>query len=430
MNPLPIIAITLALLFSNLVNAYAAETNSGGTISGAVFERAGGYCHGFLSVAELYSDNIYYSDRDNASDTITRITPGVWFVLPGGKERLPETATASITPGGVVIRGAGSESFRRLRAHLFYSPEFEVYADHSGENTQRHLAEGSVAYNFSGGLTLGVKDQYHYTNDERGAGVTSATLALDKYSSNLFSVFGAYPISSKLSVEADYSRFYVDYLAGRNDFRDRNDASASAALFFQLFSKTALFGEYEYVDIVYDSENVWDGDEHHFFGGLRWRMTGKSTGMIKAGWGLKNYDIDASEQENIGIFQAKIDYAFTAYTGMTISAYRRTNESNIETADYTVTDNLSVTYSQRIRKKIKASFELAYTRDSYNSNRMGENVAGDREDEIYDIVAAVNYAFRKWITAGVEYTHAERDSSFEDYEYSVNEFLFKISCSL
>lgn len=425
------VSITLALMMLFCSNLSAQEQEiAEGNISGGIFEREGGYFHGFLSLAELYSDNIYYTDQNKEQDFITRVTPGLWLMLPGGKERLPETATASVTPGGVVIRGAGDDSFRRLRAYLFYSPEFEMYADHSDENTQRHLAEGSVEYAFSGGLSIGLKNQYHYSNDERGSGMTSQTLELDKYANNLFSVFSVYRISPKLSLEADYSSFYVDYVASRNDYRDRNDASASGALFFQLFSKTAVFGEYEYVSITYDQDSAWNGDEQHFFGGLRWRITGKSAGMIKAGWGVKNFDLPGSEKENTVIYQARIQHAFTAKTGVALNAYRRTNESDIATADYAVTDKINLSYTQKIRTKVMTRLGMAYTRDSYSERSTGKNPESGREDELYDLTAAIHYAFKKWLTAGFEYTYADRGSNFEDYDYSTNEFLFKISGSL
>lgn len=415
----------LGLLISLCGPAQSADEKG---ISGDIFERGGGHYHAFLSVAELYSDNIFNTHTEEKKDSITRITPGVWFMMPGGKERLPETATASITPGGVVIGGMGSESFRSLKAYAFYSPEFELFAKNTDQNTQSHLAEGAVEYKFTGGLSLGLVEQFRFSHDERGSGITSITTDLDKYMTNLLQLSAAYDVSSKIRMELRYADFFVDYDADRNDFRDRNDATVSGALVYKLFSKSSVFGEYEYLKIQYDRDNDQDGDEKHYFGGFRWRMTGKSSGMIKAGWGIKNFDQSRFDPEETLIFQAQVDHHFTGKSRMTLSANRRTNESNIATSDYAISENLKIGYTQKIRDKIKATLGVSYTRDSYNE---AYNILStQREDDLYDITAGFSYAFRKWLTAGIEYGYSQRDSNFSDFSYTTNEILFKISCSL
>lgn len=420
----------MVILVFTISKGYTSQLENAGTISGEMFKRGGEYYHAFLSVAELYSDNIYNADSNKESDLVTRITPGIWVMVPGGKERLPETATASVTPGGVVIGSLGSDSFRRLKAYAFYSPEFEIFASNTDQNTQSHLAEGSFEYKFSGGLSLGIVEQFRFSHDARGTGITSITTELDKYMTNLLRLFAAYDMSSKLRMEVNYSDFFVDYDADRNAFRDRNDSTVSGALFFILSSKTSLFGEYEYLKISYDRGSWLDGEEKHFFGGLRWRITDKSSGMIKGGWGVKNFDQAGIDEENILIFQAQVAHNFTGRTGVVVSAVRRTHESNLSTSNYSVAENLRIAYAQKIRDKIRVTLGASYTRDNYNGLFTTGTVSKEREDDLFDVTAGLGYAFRKWLTAGLEYRHSRRDSSFSEFEYTTNEVLFKVSGSL
>lgn len=430
MKPFQNIAFAIVLLVYSVLNCYSAQPNSASHISGQMFKRGGEYYHAFLSVAELYSDNIYNTHTGKESDSITRITPGVWVMVPGGKERLPETATASVTPGGVVVGSMGSESFRRLKAYAFYSPEFEIFANNTDQNTQSHHAEGSVEYHLVGGLSLGILEQYRNSHDARGSGITSITTDLDKYMTNLLRLFASYDVSSRIRMEVNYADFYVDYDADRNAFRNRNDTTLSGAFFYRLFSKTSVFGEYEYLKIQYDQDNDLDGDEKHIFGGVRWRATGKSGGMIKGGWGIKSYDQAGFDQEKTLIFQAQVDHHFTDKTGVVVSASRRTNESNLYTSNYSIAENMRIAYFQKIRDKITATLGAAYTRDSYNEDFRIDNISRAREDELYDITAGLSYAFRKWLTAGMQYRYSQRDSNFSEFSYTTNEILFKLSGSL
>jgi polysaccharide biosynthesis protein VpsM len=424
------IVITVAILAVFVTQTYAAEPENKSDISGDIFERGGGHVHGFLSVAELYSDNIFNTHADKESDSVTRLTPGVWFMLPGGKERLPETATASVTPGGAVISGLGSDSFRKFRAYAFYSPEFEFFSNNSDQNSERHLAEGLIEYKFTGGLSLGILEQLHFSQDERGSGLTVFTTELEKYMSNLVRVFAAYDWSSKLRMEAKYANFFLDYSADRNFFRDRDDAVYSGALFFNISSKTAFFGEYEIMKIAYDRNGDLDGDEKHYFGGVRWRMTGKSSGMIKGGWGEKIFDQGGLTPEKTLIFQAQVDHRFTGKSGITLTASRRTNESNLTTSDYSISESIRIGYLQKINDKLSTSFHASYTRDSYNGDLILFDISKERKDELYGFTAGLGYAVRKWLTAGMEYRYSQRDSNFQEFAFSTNEVLFKINCSL
>ena len=56
--------------------------------------------------------------------------------------------------------------------------------------------------------------------------------------------------------------------------------------FFRLTAKTSVFVEYDFADIDYDSSSK-DSHEHRYFAGIRWEMTGKSSGQIKGGYGKK-----------------------------------------------------------------------------------------------------------------------------------------------
>ena len=58
------------------------------SIGGEIFGKQGGYVHGYLSVAERWTDNLFYTPDDTDSDFVTHVTPGIRLSLPGTKEDL------------------------------------------------------------------------------------------------------------------------------------------------------------------------------------------------------------------------------------------------------------------------------------------------------------------------------------------------------
>ncbi len=406
----------------------AAQSNSGnGHISGSIFEKHGGYIHGYLSVAEKYSDNILNTESGEKEDFVTLCSPGIWLSLPGGKERIPETNTSSITPGGVVLGSLSSPEFRRLMAYLIYSPEFEFYADNSDENTESHHLEASFQYRFRGGMTVGFVNQFVKTHDERGTGFTTF---LDEYATNLVQAFVSYDLSPKLTLEGRYGNFLVEYDADRSLFRDRMDHLWAGSIEFRLTPKTAVFGEYEYTTVTYDAYSENDNDEHHFSAGWRWMVTGKSMGSVKAGYSIEKFNAPGVGDERTFILSAQINHRFTSKTSVNLAVYRRTNETDFSGADYMLTHQIQIGYKQKITSKIQLNVDAMYSHDQYEGVVGLDGQIQTHDDNYYQGSVGIDYAFKKWLTAGLEFTHSQRDTDFEGFDYTTNEVLFRITASL
>ena len=121
---------------------------------------------------------------------------------------------------------------------------------------------------------------------------TGITTELDKFKNNLANITLNYDITNRFKFKVDYSNFLVDYTARRNDFRDRSDNAVSGYLFYKIRPKTSsLFAEYEFLDIAYKTNDLFNSREHHWFGGVQWDITAKSKGSVKAGYGIKDFTV-------------------------------------------------------------------------------------------------------------------------------------------
>src|SRR4030042_3785163 len=374
-------------------------------LSGDVFGRRGGYLHPFLSISEYYTDNVFNAYGEKKSDFITVISPGVWLTIPRIYEKLLSVDTSSIAPGGFSLSRSTSGSFRRYQTYLFYGADIERFSKYSSENVTSHKLEGLFQYNLRGGLSIELVDQYLASHAIRGTGISSE---LDKYKTNLANLILTYDALEKIKFRIDYSNFLVNYDASRNDFRGRDDNAFSGYIFYKFQPKTSVFIEYDFIDISYDVSALLDSKEHHYFGGLQWDMTAKSKGSVKAGYGVKNFSDSSLGDAKDFILEAQIDHQFTPKTSLKINASRKTNETNISTTDFMLSNNIEVEYLQRFTGKITGDVNFSYTNDSYKGDLTYDGETKERIDDTFRGAFALRYKFKEWLNLDTGYIYTKR----------------------
>lgn len=418
-------SIAAVLLLTLCPLSAAGQTTDGPAathLTGDLFESHGGYAHGFLSVGETYCDNILYTPTDELADWVTRVSPGLWVSIPGGQEEIPNTATASSVPGGVVQSSLKSPEFRRLLAYLSYTPEFEYYRENSDENTTAHLLKASVEYRFPVWLSGGAAAHWRTTHEDRR---TDNSLAINEYTSELFRGYGECQFSPRVSLEIFGSYYALDFDEDRNAFRNRIDYSAGGDLSYALTAKTDLFARCELVVLRYDEDWVRNGEERNIYGGFRWDVTDKSSGSIGIGWGKKDFVASGAEAETNFRVAVQIEHQFTAKTGISLDAYRRTEETNISFSDYRLTQGVDFLYTQQVRSKLLLSLEYFLAMETYRGGSIS-----NLEEVIQMAGAGVTFAIRKWFSAGVEYTYSRRASDLDDLDFTANEVVLGLTLSL
>jgi polysaccharide biosynthesis protein VpsM len=392
-----------------------------------VFGMRGGYIHPFLSVTEFFTDNALNARNNRKSDFATVVSPGIWLTFPHVKEKLLLINTANISPGGFSLSRYKPETFRRFQTYLFYNADIELYSKESTLNGVSHKAEGLFQYNLRGGLSFELVDQFLASHDILGIGLSTQ---LDKFRANLVNFIIRYEAGDRLILRLDYSNYLVGYTASRNNFRDRDDNAISAYLFYKLQPKTSLFYQYEFIDVGYRDNILSDSTEQHNFLGVQWDMTAKSKGSVKAGYGIKDFSSSDIQDSRDFIMEAQVDHKLTAKTSLMLKASRKTNETNISTTDYMLSDTIEADYLQKITGKISANIVLAYTRDAYHGEvTLGGNMK-KLTDNYYSGALALQYKFKEWLEMDAGYVLTVRDSAFSELDYTNNKLFLRITGSL
>lgn len=395
--------------------------------SADIFEKRDRYFHPFLSVAEYYTDNVYNTNDDRRADFFTVFSPGIWLSLPKVKESPVQIETSNTTPGGITLSRFIPRRPGRFQAYFLYRADIERYNRYTTENTSNHVAEGGLQYNFRGGLSIDLAEQFVKSHNQRGTGLNAG---LDRFDSNLFQTILSYEAGDRMLLRLDYTNYLVRYAASASEFRDRTDNGLSAYAFYKLWPKTAFFAEYEMLTIDYPGDVLFDSTEHRFFAGFRWDVTAKSKGFMKAGYGIKDFKDPAIRSGSDVLLEARLEHKLSPKTSLKITAVRRTAETDISATDFVVSNSLAAEYLQRLTPKISGVLDLSYAKEKYRGEITLDNETARPDHRYYRAAAAIQYEFKEWLRADLGYLYTRRDSNFSTLGYTNNTVFLRITGSL
>lgn len=380
---------------------------------GDVLGSRAGYFHPYISIGGTATDNLFSRDNNRAKELITRITPGVWVVLPNSRYPLISINTLNTAPGGLELSRLRTRGKTRLQAYGKYQADILLHDKHPSEDQVNQRAEGYLRYNFRGGLSIDILDIYELDHDAYGSGDSRE---LSRFTSNLATARAVYEMSPKTSFEAEYGFYTLAYNEQINEYRDRDDNSFAGRVFYRFLPKTSAFIEYDYINIDYDEDVLSDSEEHQGYLGVEWLATGKSRLRAKVGYGVKDFDVPGSDEANNILAEIQLRHRFTPKSHIKFTASRRTNETDVSGAAYTVSEKYQIRYFQRVLTKLMTSANLYYMRNDYR----GDGAFGDRLDEYYGAGIDLKYSFTNWFALSGGYSYIQRNSNFEDNDYDRN----------
>lgn len=389
-------------------------------ISSDIFGDRGGRYHPFLILQEIYTDNLFATRDNKKDDFITTIAPGIWLAFPANREKLISIDTTTTSAGGLKLSRRKSEASRRYQTYFLYSPEFTLYNDHSSKDHISHKAEALFQYNLNSGLSFDLIDLFHDREEIAGNGLTDT---LYRHQDNLVNFITTYAApSGKLKLEFAYSNYDLSYKDDAVTYRDRNDNSFGASVFYKFWPKTSLFLEYNYADIKYDTQSINDNVENRYFGGVTWEMTAKTKGTLKLGYTQKDFDNSTVSDPDGFSLELQAEHNLTAKSALKVNAYRKFNESDTANASSFLTTGIDVGLLQRFTEKWSGTFKVFYETNEYN----GMN----RDDDYYGVSPAIRFKPKTWLFFDLGYYFYKNESNSINNEYEVNQVLLRASVSM
>ncbi len=396
--------------------------------------KGGGYIHPFLSVAGEYTDNLFNIYTDEKSNFLTTLSPGIWLAFPRTKEVPLAIAPNNSTPGGLQRALPDYPGFERYNAYILGALDFKYYSEDSELNDYDANVEGFFKLNLRSGLSFELVDHYTRSQDRFDIGNFLGETSLRRYDSNIALFNVIWDITEKIGLKVDYSNFFLDYKEVDDAFLNRTDNAFSLYGIFTFSPKTALFLEYRYIDVSYDTETDKDNDQDSVYGGISWIASTKTSIDFKAGYQTREYkdkavnDIseNSSNSNNDGlIFELDVQYKVTQKTSLSLGMHHQIEETDsAEALDKRILGG-TFRYNQEFAEDFIGMLDFTYENADYN-----QITGPKRDDDRFILRPALQYVFNDWLMAELAYTWEQRDSTDEIYEYDTNTVSFSLNSAL
>ncbi len=77
-----------------------------------------------------------------------------------------------------------------------------------------------------------------------------------------------------------------------------------------------------------------------------------------------------------------------------------------------------------------AAVDLNYTREAYQGDITSNGETGERTDDNYGARVGLGYLFRPWLNFGLGYIYLDRNSNFDNFDYTNNTVYLTITAAL
>jgi hypothetical protein len=349
--------------------------------------------HPYLSLQEIFSDNVYSTAQNEKSDAIHVIKPGVQLFFPFGSHQFEAD----------------------------YHAVFRRYDTYRGEATDDQHARGSLDLSFGRRINLTLRALYDKGHEARSS---SATGFIEVFRAKTGFASVVYQLTNRFKVQADYTRTAWSFpISG---FRDRDEDLIAGYFYYRFLPKTWVFVEYDHLMVDYtESTTPLDNNADSLFVGLTWDVTAKTRGTIKAGGTRKDYDDGSVDDESTSVWGLDLDHKFTELTSLALRATRSVNETNAPFTANFITTGFSGELTHRFLSKAALLLRGAWGKDDFSHAVPPSTVK--RSDKTTLLGAGLKYFAKEWLDLGVDYNRRSRSSNIAANEYDENEYILSVN---
>lgn len=321
----------------------------------------------------------------------------------------PELIAATQVDGNPVQIGY------RLERGVYFSSDNDDYTD--------HFIEASGNFELNSRHRVSALAQYEDGHEDRGTGFSIGTgldiSTPDTYkSSNLSAEYSYGAVTSDGLITLKTRRQALDYDRSEDAYliRDRVKTMVGGEFGYQVGSATRAVLDVTKTYVRYDEQLNFvtrDSDETRVLVGVVWESTAATTGFAKVGYKEKDFDNQARGTFYGTDWEVGIDWQPVSYTTFRISTSADTFETNGE-GDFIRGQNYSVRWNHDWLERLSTSFSVTQQNDEYVFNEVDID---NRDDELMNYSAALNYQARRWLKFSTYYQFTDRDSNRETIGY-------------
>jgi hypothetical protein len=292
------------------------------------------------------NDNIYSEETNEQSSTINRLAPS--FSLSG--------------------------DYGKTTFNTSYQAEMGTYSRNSDEDYLDQIVSGAVSFELSARHQIDVDASYIDGHDARGSVVGAEednSADPDEYNqteAGLTYIFGSDSAKANVDLYVDTFRKRYDNNEALTSTREYDQNTFGALLSIKASSATQVLFEARQSKLTYQDDSVDnDGSIQHLLTGMRWDMTGATTGEVKVGRVVRNFD---ASNKSSGVhlnWSANLTWQPLTYSSVVVTTGQSTDESN-GTGNYIASSASNVSWNHEFSNFISAGISANYGEDEYVKN--------------------------------------------------------------
>jgi hypothetical protein len=340
------------------------------------------------------NSNIYSTESNEQSDTITRLTPSLNLLADFGK----------------------------TQAGVYYQAEQGVYSADGDDDYLDQKLNAGVSYEITSRQEISAEASYNDAHDARGAGTVegsaAATVDPDEYeevTAGLEYVYGADSAVGNVAVYVDsYQKRYSNNEIYGTEDRNHDKLNFGAVLSLASSPEHEVILEARQTNISYSENSTTaearEGSEQRLFVGMRWDLTGATTGEFKVGRSSRFFDESSVSSNTRLAWEGSLTWQPLTYSTVVISSSQNSNETN-GAGDYIANTYTAASWDHEFSTYYSAGLTASVNSDVY------VNDASDRKDDLVSYGINGTYSPMPTLDITLSYSQAQRDSNINAYEY-------------
>jgi hypothetical protein len=346
------------------------------------------------------NDNIYSEETNEQSSTINRLAPS--FSLSGDY---------------------GATTF-----NTNYGIEMGTYSRNSDEDYLDQIVSGAVSYELSARHQIDVDAGYIDGHDARGSVIGAEadnSADPDEYNqttAGLTYIFGSDTAMANVDVSVDTFQKRYDNNEALTSIREYDENTFGALLSLKASSATQVLFEARQSQITYQDDSVDnDGSVQHLLTGMSWDMTGATTGEIKVGRVVRNFDASNKSSGAHLNWSANLTWQPLTYSTIVASSEQNTIESNGR-GNYIASSISNVSWDHEFSNFVTAGVSVNYGEDEYVKNPRNDINSGFGINATYSPLI--------WMDVELSASKSLRESNIANLDKETNLILLGVSLAL
>ena len=351
----------------------------------------------FVSERVEYESNIFQASSRSQDDVIFKTIPGFVLELPLGRHKID----------------------------LGFRAEILRYVDLETQDTEHYFVLGNLLLDFPGGLKLRLKEDFARTSDPPGTELTGRI----ESTTNVLSPSAEYGFARRYAIGLDYvwANVRFDDIVQQ---LDRDEHTVGITGFYRIQPKTDLLANFSYG--VKDFEQADDRDVQRYIGavGLRGEITRRLVTTFRVG-----YEVRDPDRGSVGSYRGIVaggDFVYTPTerTRISLVVERSVQESVFQTNLAYLGNQATLAAEHFLTPKLLVAGRLlGGSGDYFEKSRKVNGTYDWRYDWVYGYSVGVEYQIQRWLGLSADYTHARRDSNFDNLDFKDDVLGAKVTLS-